>query len=116
MALPRPSFLAVKLVHDTPNPETNLYNFERKGLQPWYIRPSLWSKWGPGALLIRVFGGKVPGSRGNRYLPEGYDLTTIGPEPQRGKGLEELGLDIDAIKARSFATCPFSQAKSGGFS
>ncbi|GIC89790.1 uncharacterized protein Aud_006218 [Aspergillus udagawae] len=115
LALPRPSFLAVKLVHDKPNPETNLYNFERKGLQPWYIRPTLWSKWGPGALLIRIFGGRMPGSGGDRYLPQGYNLMTIGPEPQKGKGLEEMSLDMEVIKARGVATCPFSQAKSGSF-
>ncbi|KAF4156841.1 hypothetical protein CNMCM8927_004468 [Aspergillus lentulus] len=115
LALPRPSFLAAKLVHDTPNPETNLYNFERKGLQPWYVRPTLWSKWGPGALLVRIFGGRMPGSGGDRYLPQGYDLMTIGPEPQKGKGLEEMSLDMEVIKARGVATCPFSQAKSGSF-
>ncbi|EAW16397.1 uncharacterized protein NFIA_057460 [Aspergillus fischeri NRRL 181] len=115
LALPRPSFLAVKLVHDTPNPETNLYNFDRKGLQPWYVRPTLWSRWGPGALLVRIFGGKMPGSGGDRYLPQGYNLMTIGPEPQKGKGLQEMSLDMEVIKARGVATCPFSQAKSGSF-
>ncbi|PLB48797.1 hypothetical protein P170DRAFT_358151 [Aspergillus steynii IBT 23096] len=115
LALPRPAFLAVRLVHDTPNPETNLYNFERKSLQPWYMRPNLWSKWGPGALFVRIFGGRMPGSHGDRYLPQGYNLMTIGPEPQKGKGLEEMSLDMEVIKARGVATCPFSQAKSGSF-
>ncbi|KAF9886723.1 hypothetical protein FE257_011100 [Aspergillus nanangensis] len=100
LALPRPSFLAVKLVRNSPNRETNLYNFERKGLQPWYIRPTLWANWGPGALLVRLFGGKMPGSRGDRYLPQGYDLMTIGPDPQKGKGLEEMGYDIKIIQER----------------
>ncbi|KAL4952185.1 hypothetical protein BDW69DRAFT_200898 [Aspergillus filifer] len=114
-ALPRPASFAVKPVHTTPNPKTGLYNFYRKGLQPWYIWPSIWYRWGPGAFLVRMFGGKVPGDRGDRYLPQGYDLMTIGPEPQKGKGLEEMGRDIDVIKARGVATCPFSQAKTGGF-
>ncbi|GLA63050.1 hypothetical protein AtubIFM54640_004187 [Aspergillus tubingensis] len=111
LALPRPTFRAVKLVHDVPNQETKLFNFERKVLQPWYIRPTVWSKWGPGALLIRLFGGKVPGSRGDRYQPQGYDLMTIGPEPQKGKGVEEMRDDIEVIKARGVAMCPFSKAK-----
>ncbi|RDW70529.1 uncharacterized protein DSM5745_08040 [Aspergillus mulundensis] len=115
LALPRPAIFAVNLVHTTRNPETGLYNFDRKGLQPWYIRPSRRSRWGPGAMFVRIFGGRIPGSYGNRYLPQGYDLMTIGPEPQRGKGLEEMGRDIDVIKGRGVATCPFSQAKSGVF-
>ncbi|EED14611.1 conserved hypothetical protein [Talaromyces stipitatus ATCC 10500] len=113
LALPRPPFLAVKLVHEMPNPGTNLYNFERKSLQPWYIRPTFWSKWGPGALLVKILGGKVPGSRGDRYEPQGYNLMTIGPEPQKGKGMEEMRSDMDIIRTRGVATCPFSQAKSG---
>ncbi|KAL4928608.1 uncharacterized protein BDV17DRAFT_281927 [Aspergillus undulatus] len=115
LALQRPASFAVKLVHTTRNPGTRLYNFDRKGLQPWYIRPTTWSRWGPGALFVRIFGGRIPGSCGDRYLPQGYDLMTIGPEPQKGKGLEEMGRDIDIIKARGVATCPFSQAKSGSF-
>ncbi|CEN61553.1 hypothetical protein ASPCAL08207 [Aspergillus calidoustus] len=115
IALPRPTLLAVKLVHGSPNPasKSKLYNFDRKGLQPWYIRPTFWSKWGPGALLITLFGGRVPGSRGDRYQPQGYDLMTIGPEPQKGKGLDDMSRDIDLIRARGVATCPFSQAKAG---
>jgi hypothetical protein len=77
LALPRPSFLAVRLV-DTPNQGTKLYNFEGKGLHPLYIRPTIWSKWGLGALFVRLFGGKIPGSRGNRYMPQGYDLISMG--------------------------------------
>jgi hypothetical protein len=38
---------------------------------------------------------------------------TIGPEPQRGKGLDDMDRDIDIIRARVVATCPFSQAKAG---
>lgn len=57
----------------------------------------------------------MPGSRGDRYQPQGYNLTTIGPQPQQRKGLEEMGHDIEVIKARGVATCPFSQAKLGAF-
>lgn len=113
LALPR--FSALKLVHETPNVKTHRYNFERKSLQPWYMEPNFWSKWGPGALLVRAMGGKVPGSRGDRYQPQGYNLMNIGPEPQREKGAEEMKSDMEVIKMRGVATCPFSQAKSGSF-
>ncbi|EXF73530.1 hypothetical protein CFIO01_02822 [Colletotrichum fioriniae PJ7] len=100
LALPRPDSSAVKLVSDTPNPETKLYNFGRKSLQPWYMRPTTWSTWGPGAWLVKAVGGKVPGERGSRYFPQGYDLMTIGPEPQREKGRDEMMSDMEVIKAR----------------
>lgn len=82
-------------------------------LQPWYVRPTFWSRWGPGAVLLRALGARMPGSRGDRYYPQGYDLRTIGPEPQRGRGAEEMAPDVEAIKARGVATCPFSSAKAG---
>ncbi|KAI0149874.1 hypothetical protein F4776DRAFT_672054 [Hypoxylon sp. NC0597] len=113
LALPRPSSLAVKLVDDIPNPETHMYNFERKTLQPWYVKPTFWSKWGPQALLVRALGGKAPGTNKDRYQPQGYDLMTIGPEPQKGKGLDDMVTDVEIIKARGVATCPFSQGKFG---
>ncbi|OBR14556.1 hypothetical protein CH63R_03282 [Colletotrichum higginsianum IMI 349063] len=111
LALPRPPSSAAKLVADAPDPETKLYNFGRRSLQPWYVKPTFWSRWGPGAWLVRALGGKVPGSRGDRYFPQGYDLMTIGPEPQRGKGREDMLSDAEVIMARGVATCPFSQAK-----
>ncbi|KAJ5585885.1 hypothetical protein N7450_005672, partial [Penicillium hetheringtonii] len=113
LALPRSETAAVKLVDEKPSPDTKLYNFGRKGLQPWYMKPTFWSKWGPGSWLVRGFGGKVPGSRGDRYHPQGYDLMTIGPEPQKGKGIEEMQTDIEVMKARGVATCPFSNVKNG---
>lgn len=62
-----------------------------------------------------MLGGKVPGSRGDRYHPQGYDLMTIGPDPQKERGAEEMRPDIEVIKSRAVATCPFSQAKAEGF-
>lgn len=113
LALPR--YGAVKLVHETPDEKTGLYHFGRKTLQPWYMEPNFWSSWGPGALIVRAFGGKIPGSRGDRYHPQGYDLMTIGPEPQKEKGSCEMISDIEVIRSRGVATCPFSQAKAGRF-
>ncbi|RAH86629.1 hypothetical protein BO86DRAFT_432021 [Aspergillus japonicus CBS 114.51] len=110
-----PRFFAVKPVHEATDPKTNLYHFNRQTLQPWYMEPTLWSTWGPGALLVRMLGGKVPGSRGDRYHPLGYDLMTIGPDPQKERGAEEMKSDIEMINARAVATCPFSHAKAGGF-
>ncbi|CAG8928847.1 unnamed protein product [Penicillium salamii] len=110
LALPR--FGAVKPVSEKTN-KTGLYSFGRKTLQPWYMEPTFLSSWGPGAMLVRALGGKVPGSRGDRYHPQGYDLMTIGPEPQKEKGAEEMVSDMEIIRARTMTSCPFSQAKNG---
>ncbi|KAF0328491.1 hypothetical protein GQ607_004287 [Colletotrichum asianum] len=113
LSLPRPTSSAVRLVDDAVNSQSKLYNFQRKVLQPWYMKPTFWSTWGPAALLLRSLGAKAPGSQGDRYYPQGYDLMTIGPEPQKGKGIDEMTSDIETIKGRGVATCPFSHAKAG---
>ncbi|KAL5584044.1 hypothetical protein FOVSG1_015395 [Fusarium oxysporum f. sp. vasinfectum] len=107
LALPRSR--PVEIIAKNPNPSTGLYNFEQKVFQPWYVKPTFWSTWSPRAFLLRALGGKVPGSQGERFQPQGYDLMTIGPEPQKGKGLEEMTTAVSIIKARGVATCPFSQ-------
>jgi hypothetical protein len=98
----------VKLVEEG---SSQLHHFGQKTLQPWYVKPTFWSTWGPLALLLRLLGGKVPGSHGVRFQPQGYDLMTIGPEPQKGKGKEEMKMTMDIIKSKSLSSCPFSAAK-----
>ncbi|KAH7225251.1 hypothetical protein BKA60DRAFT_537424 [Fusarium oxysporum] len=109
LALPRTC--PVEIVANGPNPSTGLFNFPQKVFQPWYVKPTFWSTWGPRAFLLRALGGKVPGSQGERFHPQGYNLMTIGPEPQKGKGLEEMATAAGIIKAKGVATCPFSQAR-----
>ncbi|CAN9177907.1 unnamed protein product [Alternaria alternata] len=110
LMLPRPEFLAYHSVPFVPNAE-GLYNFSHGGFQPWYVRPSLWSTWSPGAALLRMFGARKPGSKGDRYKPTGYDLKTIGPPPQEGKGSEEMRAAVEFMKGRGTGECPFSGMK-----
>lgn len=80
-------------------------------IQPWYVKPTLWSKWGPTALQLWAFGGRSPGSHGDRFKPQGYDLRTVGPDPQAGKGIEEMQPDIEEIIANGTGMCPFSRKR-----
>jgi hypothetical protein len=107
--LPRPSFLAVKAVDEVPNPLSGLYNFHHIGFRPWYIKPTFWTRWNPTALFLRGLGGRVPGTEADRYHPGGYDLETIGPKPQEGKGIDEMKTTIEFMKARGEVGCPFSR-------
>lgn len=55
-----------------------------------------------------MLGARAPGTGGDKYYPQGYDLMTIGPKPQEGKGLEEMRATVEFLKARGSAGCPFS--------
>ncbi|KAH7119973.1 hypothetical protein B0J11DRAFT_552007 [Dendryphion nanum] len=110
LALPRPECFAYESVSAEPNGD-GLYNFGHGGFQPWYVAPSFRTIWSPGAVLLRIFGARKPGSKGGRYKPTGYDLMTIGPVPQEGKGLEEMKAAIEVMKSRSTDECPFGDIK-----
>ena len=109
--LPRPSFRAVKLVDDDPNPISGLYNFNHNNFQPWYVKPSFWATWSPLAIFVRSLGGRAPGTGGDRYHPLGYDLKTIGPKPQEGKGLDEMKIMVEFMGSRGIPGCPFHNGK-----
>ncbi|KAH6625926.1 hypothetical protein C7974DRAFT_338315 [Boeremia exigua] len=104
LALPRPKALAHQSVATATN-SAGLYNFSHGGFQPWYVLPDLTATWHPRAVIMRLLGARKPGSNGDRYKPMGYDLRTIGPTPQEGRGLEEMAATIDAIKGRHLETC-----------
>ncbi|KAF2194452.1 hypothetical protein K469DRAFT_686486 [Zopfia rhizophila CBS 207.26] len=108
LSLPRTSFLAVKAVDEDPNPVSGLYNFSLTGFRPLYIKPTFWTKLGPLALLVKVVGGRSPGTSGNKYHPQRYDLKNIGPKPQEGKGFEEMRATVEYFRARDSSECPFS--------
>jgi hypothetical protein len=55
-----------------------------------------------------MLGGRAPGMGGDKYYPQGYDLETIGPKPQEGKGLNEMRTTVEFLKVRGSAGCPFS--------
>ncbi|KAF3162543.1 hypothetical protein TWF788_001995 [Orbilia oligospora] len=99
----------VKVLHEKPNPKTGLFNFFPTGLQPWYVKKDIWSIWGPSALFVRALGGRLPGSHGDRFHPQGYDLTTIGPKPQEGRGLENMAATMEFLRARNISGCPFQK-------
>ncbi|KAH7079164.1 hypothetical protein BKA63DRAFT_551572 [Paraphoma chrysanthemicola] len=106
LALPRPQALAHQSVAATTN-AMGLYNFSHGGFQPWYILPCFSSTWHPSAVLLRLFGARKPGSHGNKFKPMGYDLKTIGPSPQEGRGAEEMSATVNRMKARHFESCAF---------
>lgn len=59
------------------------------------------------ALFVRSLGGRAPGTGGDKYYPSGYNLKTIGPKPQEGKGLDEMKITVEFMGSRGIPGCPF---------
>lgn len=85
-------------------------------VEPWYLRPTLGTRWGPMALLTRLLGGYVPVRPGDSgqaaksadWLPEGYLFEDIGPRSRMGKGVAEMAADVERLRRQRPSGCPFA--------
>lgn len=101
--LPRPSFLAVHHTsRDPTSSESGRYTLSHYDNEPFYIEPTFWRRWGPGTWAMRMMGLPLPGDDGNRFSPEGYKVSEVGPH-RFGKGV----LPVDRIGTRKEQGCPF---------
>jgi hypothetical protein len=112
LALPRPAFLRVRQVNDEPDAEgrrtLKLYdNF------PYYVRPTLMNRWGPGAWMSWLMGRPLPGDEG--YMPEGFLTENVGPKIFDHKGKRKEDWEGEAEKTRErlrgerTGGCPFNR-------
>lgn len=108
LSLPRPDSKRVRVLNETPNPTTGLWNTKLWIAHPWYLQPTFLNRWGLKALFVRLFGtGAVPSAQ-NEYREAGYDVWTIGPTAQEGRGREEMEAMVAEMKAMDYAGgCPF---------
>ncbi|PKY02886.1 hypothetical protein P168DRAFT_283622 [Aspergillus campestris IBT 28561] len=108
LSLPRPDSKRVRVLNETPNPTTGLWNTQIWVAHPWYLQPTFLNRWGLKALVIRLFGtGAVPSAQ-NEYREAGYDVWTIGPTAQEGRGRDEMEVMVAEMKAMDYAGgCPF---------
>ncbi|KAI1262786.1 hypothetical protein F5Y18DRAFT_144244 [Xylariaceae sp. FL1019] len=77
------------------------------GNYPYYRKPTPWNRWGPGALAIWLYGGKVPGDNPQEYLPDGYLWSDLGPRNRMGLGVDEMNVDVETMEASRRGGCPF---------
>ncbi|PBP24545.1 hypothetical protein BUE80_DR004567 [Diplocarpon rosae] len=108
LSLPRPGFMRVRELSDTPDPKTGRYHTNRYQAHPFYNKPTFLNRWGPEGWFVWAFGGDVPGSKGDLYLPEGYKFEEIGPRSLRNRGAEEMKAWEDTLTEERPAGCPFA--------
>ncbi|KAL8671294.1 MAG: hypothetical protein Q9168_004196 [Polycauliona sp. 1 TL-2023] len=107
--LPRPYVLRVNALE-----EMNLDGRRSVSIwdaAPYYVKPTTWRRWGPGALLSRISGLPVPGDDGAKYYPEGYKFPEVGPSIFRGKGEEAAKETVHGLAKTRTGGCPFGRVK-----
>ena len=98
-------------VSDDPDPVTGRYYSTSYLAHPFYNKPSFINRWGPEGWFVWIFGGDVPGSKGDRYIPEGYAFEEVGPRAMKKKGLEETKAWEGKLRDERPAGCPFAFAR-----
>ncbi|KAI0390836.1 hypothetical protein F5Y17DRAFT_38843 [Xylariaceae sp. FL0594] len=77
------------------------------GNYPFYVKPTVWNRWGPKAWAVWMYGGKLPGDEPARYMPQGYLWTDLGPTNRMGLGGEEMDADVKRMEGINTGGCPF---------
>lgn len=80
-------------------------------MAPWYVKPTLWNRFGPSSWISRLRGLPLPGDEGDKYWPKGYRLQDIGPDIMSGKGAEYAKESKERLVKMSAVGCPFGRVK-----
>lgn len=109
-ALPRPDLWRNRWVESTSDSRNNGTGYALSDYlaHPWYVRPTLLRRYGPGAWVSRLLGYKVPGDDGDTYHPDGFTFAAVGPQAFRGKGGEEMAKTRARLRGAECGSCPFS--------
>ncbi|KAJ5096468.1 hypothetical protein NUU61_005824 [Penicillium alfredii] len=106
LAPPRPYFLRYASFTEQPDDHQRFF-LTKWEAAPYYVKPTVWNRWGPMAWLTWFLGKPVPGDEGNKYYPGGYIIPDIGPSYFEGKGRKQLEEAMHELKGYRTGKCPF---------
>ncbi|KAL3446181.1 streptococcal 67 kDa myosin-cross-reactive antigen like family-domain-containing protein [Aspergillus insuetus] len=107
LALPRANFQRIDIFTDKPN-EYGRYYVNLYEAIPYYVKPTLWNRWGPGAWVSWAMGMPLPGDDDDRYYPRGFDLEDLGPKYFEGKGRKSVAEIREQLKKERRGQSPFT--------
>ncbi|EED24148.1 conserved hypothetical protein [Talaromyces stipitatus ATCC 10500] len=108
LCLPRPEFMRHVSFTEKPDRQTGSYHVTHWTAEPFYVKPTLWNRWlSPAAIISRILGYPVPGSQGDKYHPQGYDLGDMGPQKFEGKGKDYVEREMKTLEKERRGQCPF---------
>ncbi|OIW28160.1 hypothetical protein CONLIGDRAFT_634488 [Coniochaeta ligniaria NRRL 30616] len=99
-----------KKIFTGPDPDSGRLQHLNYLVQPYYQSGTFWNRWGPEAWLTRILGGNVPGSGGEKLIPQGFLFEDIGPAATMGKNKAEMADWEQRLKKERPSGCPFSTA------
>lgn len=106
LALPRPYFMRYDYFTEKADINGHYYLLIWDAA-PYYVKPTIWNKWGPTAWLTWARGLPLPGDEGQKYYPGGYNIADLGPQAFEGKGKDYLEESMETLEEQRGGGCPF---------
>ena len=104
---PRPYFLRVHDISDHLS-KNGTYYTKKYDAAPYYVEPTVWGRWQPSAWYTWIIGLPLPGDEGDKYHPEGYKISQIGPDKMSGKGGDFLNDAVEEMRRTRTGGCIFT--------
>ncbi|KAL4925843.1 uncharacterized protein BDV17DRAFT_167312 [Aspergillus undulatus] len=109
LSLPRPHFLRYTTFTESQTVKERIFITQWDGA-PYYVKPTLWNRWGPGAWYTWALGRPLPGDEGGKYYPQGYLISEVGPKYFEGKGGLQQREGEEELRQTRTGGCPFAFA------
>ncbi|TIA01144.1 hypothetical protein D6C82_04019 [Aureobasidium pullulans] len=97
LALPRPFAWRKQIVADDVNPHGRIFKLIWD-TEPWYVEPTFANRWCLQSWVDWMAGRPIPGDEGEKYFPQGFKSSHMGPAFLVGKGLAQAEKDEDQIR------------------
>ncbi|KAL9049663.1 MAG: hypothetical protein Q9162_007105 [Coniocarpon cinnabarinum] len=105
---PRAERFRVRYISAEPHPESNKYNMRQWLTEPWYVRPTVETRYGFEPRIKVLMGARLPGGDdGNQFAPEGYAVSELGPEFEKGRGSDFMDMSKRRMEELSLGASPF---------
>ncbi|KAL2818989.1 hypothetical protein BDW59DRAFT_151727 [Aspergillus cavernicola] len=106
LALPRPYLLRYTTFTEYQSVDERIFITQWDGA-PYYVKPTIWNHWGPGAWYSWALGLPLPGDEGNMYYPAGYNIADVGPKYFEGRGQKFQLEGVEGLRVSRTGGCPF---------
>lgn len=99
--LPRPYFRRHRYIEEDPDPLTKRYHVSRWRFHPWYASRTPRYRWGVRAWIAWIAGKSEAPVGSEKFIPEGYLLSEVGPREEVGRGLDDMKNTVNLLASKN---------------
>lgn len=99
--------MRVHHINEKPNSQ-GLYNMPDYVAKPYYVRPTLWNRFGPRAMISRIRGLPLPGDQPS-FQSQGYNIERVGPAGLTNSGKQYMTEALSDLAVKRTGGSPFAR-------